>query len=181
MPKMNASVGPKKCHPADVDSTQKRLKAAGRRVRAAGKAEMQETGAPESTTGVVERVRQTAVANFQLLVMLEVVREWTRADAVDLAEAAEQTEAATVVLERLQTLDTATDERTGAQEQILKVLLKLDRLTQLAPVQSRDPAVVGAILEGLRRLRVANETAQNMLELGAPPADGGGLQQPSQV
>ncbi len=113
------------------------------------------------------------MAHFQLLVMLEVVREWTRADAVDLAEAAEQTEAITMGLQRLPSPQIAAEPRMRAQEQILLVLRKLDRLTQLAPLQSRDPAVVGAILEGLRRLRVANETAQQMLERSLPPADGG--------
>lgn len=133
----------------------------------------------DRSLGVVERVRQIAVANFQLLVMLEVVREWTRADAVDLAEAAEQTEAVTVVLEREPGLESDADERARAQAQILKVLLKLDRLARLAPVQSRDAAVVGSVLEGLRRLRVANETAQHMLEPGLPLPEGGDLHPPS--
>lgn len=133
----------------------------------------------DRSLGVVERVRQIAVANFQLLVMLEVVREWTRADAVDLAEAAEQTEAVTVVLEREPGLESDADERARAQAQILKVLLKLDRLARLAPVQSRDAAVVGSVLEGLRRLRVANETAQHMLEPGLPLPKGGDLHTPS--
>lgn len=133
----------------------------------------------DRSLGVVERVRQTAVANFQLLVMLEVVREWTRTDAVDLAEAAEQTEAVTVVLEREPGPESDADERARAQAQILKVLLKLDRLARLAPVQSRDAAVVGSVLEGLRRLRVANETAQHMLEPGLPWPEGGGLPPPS--
>lgn len=128
---------------------------------------MQEPGPPDQTAGVVERVRQTAVTNFQLLVMLEVVREWTRADAVDLAEAAEHTEASTVLPGHLPDTPLGTDadaeSRTRAHEQLFQVQRKLDRLAQLAPVQSRDPAVVSAILEGLRRLRVANESAQTRL------------------
>lgn len=131
---------------------------------------MQEPGPPEHTAGVVERVRQMAVTNFQLLVMLEVVREWTRADAVDLAEAAEQTEAVTGILERMPYSEPDADARTLAQERVFRVQRKLDRLTQLAPVQSRDLTVVNAILEGLRRLRVANDRAQAMLQSSSPLA-----------
>lgn len=131
---------------------------------------MQENGPPDQTAGVVERVRQTALANFQLLVMLEVVREWTRADAVDLAEAAEQTEAVTGILERMPYAEPDADARTLAQELVFRVQRKLDRLTQLAPVQSRDLVVVNAILEGLRRLRVANDRAQAMLQSSSPLA-----------
>lgn len=131
---------------------------------------MQKPGPPDHTAGVVERVRQTAVANFQLLVMLEVVREWTRADAVDLAEAAEQTEAVTGILERLSSTEPQADARSLAQASVFRVQHKLDRLTQLAPLQSRDLAVVNAILEGLRRLRVANDQAQAMLQSSSPLA-----------
>lgn len=141
---------------------------------------MQESGPAARALGTVERVRKLAMDNFQLLAMLEVVREWLRADAVDLAEAASQTEAGTAALARMPDagLHSGADDEagawSGAQEEILKVQRKLARLAQLAPLQSQDPAVVNAVIEGLRRLHVANEAARATLQASAPPAAGPG-------
>lgn len=132
---------------------------------------MHESGDPELTAGAVERVRQIAVANFQLLVMLEVVREWGRSDAVDLAEAAEHTEAMSAALVPLAGLGAPAEDLARAHRQLDEVQQKLDRLSQLVPLQSREPAVVGALTEGLRRLRVANEAAQSALQSTPPHPD----------
>ena len=132
---------------------------------------MDESGYPELAVGAVERVRQIAVANFQLLAMLEVVREWGRADAADLAEAAEHTEAASTALAPLAELGMPAEARSRALGHVDEVQQKLNRLVQLARLQSRDPAVVGALIVGLRRLRVANDTTQDLLRQSSPYPD----------
>lgn len=129
---------------------------------------MHESGYPELTVGAVERVRQIAVANFQLLAILEVVREWGRADAADLAEAAEHTETAAMALAPLAHRGAPAELLTRANRQVENVHQKLGRLGQLAPLQSRDPVVVGALIEGLRRLRVANESTRATLQVITP-------------
>lgn len=130
---------------------------------------MYRSGTPRHSGNTVERVRQTAAANFLLLAMMEVVRDWTRADAADLAEAAEHTEAVCSTLDLTIDVPASEDALNQAYKVIGEVRQKLDRLNRLAPVQSRDSASVSAVTEGLRRLRVANEALMTVLDTGAPP------------
>ena len=130
---------------------------------------MYRSGTPRHSANTVERVRLTAAANFQLLVMMEVVRDWTRADAADLAEAAEHTESVCMTLDLTIDVPAADDALNDTYRVVNEVQQKLDRLSQLAPVQSRDSASINAVTEGLRRLRVANEALLVVLDTGAPP------------
>ena len=111
----------------------------------------------------VERIQQVSAANHQLLVMLEVVREWGRADAVDLQEAARHAEVATTALGRASSAEIPTDAIAKALHQVDETGRKLDRLNSMAPLRATDPAVVSVLLDGVQKLRAANELARAAL------------------
>lgn len=124
--------------------------------------------APENGAGAVERARQMALAVLQLLVLLEVVREWTRADVADLAEAAEQAEALSVALDHAARVPPSAEELLRARKAIAQVHPRLDGLLRLAPLQAPDPASADAMSETLRRLRVSCDALQAGLDRTLP-------------
>lgn len=138
---------------------------------------MHESGPQASAAHTAELLRQAAMANLQLLALLEVVHAWTRADAADLSEAADQTRA--LCAQFAAAGGTASsggwftpEEGQRVAKAIESAHAKLERLAQLTPVQARDAASVTAISEGLRKLQGANDALRVILGLGsvAPPS-----------
>ncbi|MDA7417602.1 hypothetical protein PGB34_14665 [Xenophilus arseniciresistens] len=122
--------------------------------------------------GLLERVRLTALNSLQLLMMLEVMQAWTRADAEDLSEAARQAHADLIEPDDDEGADPAERERQRQRALALieQIPRKLERLAQLAPLQSQDAQASAAVQGGLRRLGTANESVLRVLQALAPSA-----------
>lgn len=122
--------------------------------------------------GLLERVRLTALNSLQLLLMLEVMQEWTRADADDLVAAARQAHADLSEPDDDAVADPAERERERQRALALieQMPRKLERLAQLAPQQSQDAQAATALQDGLRRLATANESVLRVLYAQAPAA-----------
>lgn len=135
---------------------------------------MNESGKADLAEGAVERIRQLSAANYQLLVMLEVVREWSFTDAADLTAAARQVEVASLALTGIPNpiqQDVLSDTLARAHKQLSETGQKLDRVSYFAPLRSEDPAAVSALIEALRQLRAANEASRTALSV-IKPVDG---------
>lgn len=120
--------------------------------------------------GLLERVRLTALNSLQLLLMLEVMQDWTRADAEDLAAAARQTHADLIEPDEEESADPAERERQRQRALALFVKMppKLERLAQVADQQSQDAQTAQVMRDGLRRLGTANESVMRVLDSLAP-------------
>ncbi|PZQ72460.1 MAG: hypothetical protein DI563_16465 [Variovorax paradoxus] len=117
-----------------------------------------EQGKPETADhagALLEAASQLSLSSLQLLVMLDVVYDWDRGDAIEVGVSAAQTESMARSVASAQLRPGLTE-----LERLLRtlegVILRAERLARLAPAQSRDDASGGAMASALRRLADAS-------------------------
>lgn len=131
--------------------------------------------APYSAAAVQEGVRHLSVSSLQLLVMLDVVYDWDRGDAIEVGVSAAQTESMARSVSSVH-LRPGRSELERLLHTLDSVIVRAERLARLAPVQSRDDACAGAMAGALRRLAAASDELRGQLAAtafsAAPEPDG---------
>lgn len=124
----------------------------------------------DSAAASLESVWQSAASDLQLLVMLDVVHDWDRGDAISVGSSAAQAE--TLARDLVPTQFSSEGADVARVLRTLEgVVLRAERLARLAPAQARDDASGGAIAMALRRLAAASDELRERVEAASvlPP------------
>lgn len=117
-----------------------------------------EQGKPDTADradALLEAASQLSLSSLQLLVMLDVVYDWDRGDAIEVGVSAAQTESMARSVASAQ-LRPGLAELERLLRTLEGVVLRAERLARLASAQSRDDASGGAMASALRRLADAS-------------------------
>lgn len=115
-----------------------------------------------NAAALLQAAWQLSVSSLQLLVMLDVVHDWDRGDAIEVGVSASQTETMTRSVESAH-LQPGRSELERMLRTLDTVVLRAERLARLAPAQARDDASGGAMASALRRLAVASDELRGQL------------------